>query len=130
MTSTSVSESSLFNAEGAVHSGVGARVKNVIGAVPTWVLWTIVVLWSVPTFGLLVSSFRPVADINDSGWWEVFIDPSFTLENYNEVLFESGGGRLSMWTHFLNSIAIVLPATVIPLAIASFAAYAFAWMDF
>ena len=130
MTSTSVSESSLFNAEGAVHSGVGARVKNVIGAVPTWVLWTIVVLWSVPTFGLLVSSFRPVADINDSGWWEVFINPSFTLENYNEVLFESGGGRLSMWTHFLNSIAIVLPATVIPLAIASFAAYAFAWMDF
>jgi alpha-glucoside transport system permease protein len=130
MTSTSVSESSLFNAEGAVHNGVGARVKSVIGAVPTWVLWTIVVLWSVPTFGLLVSSFRPVADINDSGWWEVFIDPSFTLENYNEVLFESGGGRLSMWTHFLNSIAIVLPATVIPLAIASFAAYAFAWMDF
>ena len=35
-----------------------------------------------------------------------------------------------MWQHFLNSLAITIPATVIPIAFAAFAAYAFAWMDF
>lgn len=130
MTSHSTTGKGMFSPEQAMHQGVGSRVKQVITAVPTWLLWAIVLLWTVPTIGLFISSFRPVADINDTGWWTVFTDPGFTFENYDEVLFGSGGGRLSMWTHFLNSIAIVLPATFIPIAVASSAAYAFSWMDF
>jgi alpha-glucoside transport system permease protein len=43
----------------------------------------IAVLWTVPTFGLLVTSFRPELDIRRSGWWTAFSDPQFTLDNYN-----------------------------------------------
>ena len=119
----------LFSAEAALEQGVGARVKRVLTAVPTWVLWLVVIVWTIPTIGLLVSSFRPADQLN-TGWWTVVTDPQFTLDNYDEVLFTEAGGRQSMWTHALNSLAIVLPATVIPIAIAAFAAYAFAWMDF
>ncbi len=86
----------------------------------------IAVLWTIPTFGLLVTSFRPQEDINNSGWWTVLSDPSFTLENYEEVLF----GRLDLGTSFINSFVITIPAVVIPITIALLAAYAFAWIEF
>ena len=86
----------------------------------------IAVLWTIPTFGLLVTSFRPQEDINNSGWWTVLSDPSFTLENYEEVLF----GRLDLGTSFINSVVITIPAVVIPITIALLAAYAFAWIEF
>ena len=53
----------------AVPAPAGQRLRRMLGAVPTWVMWLIVVLWTVPTFGLFTSSFRKVADINESGWW-------------------------------------------------------------
>ncbi|HET6652952.1 MAG TPA: carbohydrate ABC transporter permease [Nocardioides sp.] len=83
-------------------------------------------LWTVPTFGLLLTSFRPQASIQSSGWWTWFSNPEFTLENYEETLF--GGAALS--TYFINSIVITIPAVVIPVTVASLAAYAFAWMRF
>ena len=43
-------------------------------------------LWTIPTFGLLVTSIRPEEDVKTSGWWTWFKNPTFTLENYNEVL--------------------------------------------
>ena len=42
----------------------------------------IAVLWTIPTFGLFISSFRPAADIQTTGWWTFFTNPQFTLENY------------------------------------------------
>ena len=51
--------------------------------------------------------------------------PSFTLDNYKEVLFEAGLGQA-----FLNTIAVALPATLIPLIICSFFAYSLTWMNF
>ena len=48
---------------------------------------SITVLWTIPTFGLLVTSFRPAQDVANSGWWTVFAHPHFTLSNYNTVLF-------------------------------------------
>lgn len=89
----------------------------------------IAVLWTIPTLGLFISSFRPRDDINTSGWWTIFADPQFTFENYVEVL-QSGTTQLTILQSFINSIAITIPATLIPLMIAAMAAYAFAWIDF
>ncbi len=51
--------------------------------------------------------------------------PRFTTENYETVLFSEGIGR-----SFLNSLTVTVPATIIPILIAAFAAYALAWMRF
>lgn len=90
----------------------------------------IAVVWTIPTFGLFVSSFRPAVDIRTSGWWTVFTEPAFSLENYAEVLFQSGASSANLGSYFVNSIAITIPATVFPIAIAAMAAYAFAWIKF
>lgn len=89
----------------------------------------IAVLWTIPTLGLFISSFRPRDQIVSSGWWEFFLNPQVTGENYVDVL-QSGTTQLTMLESFVNSIAITIPATVVPLMIASMAAYAFAWIDF
>ncbi|MCE5209721.1 MAG: carbohydrate ABC transporter permease, partial [Chloroflexi bacterium] len=174
------------------------------------VLLLIVIIWSIPTLGLLVSSFRTRYDIQTTGWWKIFphrawetiatydpkelgLDPNgvmtvegvtgtfeelragikspdgdtqvtwvgnkrlgkievqqkvwtviwdFTLDNYREVLsakevtITSPDGTVqvipgqNMQQAFLNSLAVAVPSTIIPILIAAFAAYAFAWMDF
>jgi alpha-glucoside transport system permease protein len=169
-------------------------------------LGIICLLWTIPTLGLLISSFRPREAINSSGWWTIFphsemvtaqtielpretpfdqpitiaelgatvsdeqlqsgytlpdgrviqwesrrrrtiavqdtqfrANTDFTLENYRSVLTgqardASGNLRADAGTNFanpfLNSVAVAIPATVIPILIAAFAAYGFAWMRF
>ena len=88
----------------------------------------IAVLWTVPTAGLLISSFRPEDDVKSSGWWTIVTDPAFTLDNYREVL--AGGTSTDFATYFVNSIVITLPSVLIPISLATLAAYAFAWMRF
>ena len=87
----------------------------------------IAILWTTPTLGLLVTSFRPELDIRRSGWWTTFFTPDLTLENYSEALF---GSSTNLVTFFVNSLVITLPAVIIPISIALLAAYAFAWIDF
>ncbi|MCX6072061.1 MAG: ABC transporter permease subunit [Chloroflexi bacterium] len=172
-------------------------------------LLLLVVLWTIPTMGIFISSWRDRDDIATSGWWSVFphrdwqpvreidakalgVDPNqvmeiegvtgtfeefragietpdgkrvtwlgnkrlgrvevqervwtvswnFTLDNYKQVL----GGQDLTFTHadgtvevvpgdnmiraFVNSLSVAVPSTVIPILIAAFAAYAFAWMEF
>jgi len=84
------------------------------------------ILWTIPTFGLFVTSFRPPVDISTSGWWTFFTNPGITFENYQNAW--SGNGGLSAF--FLNSFVITLPAVLIPISLALLAAYAFAWIDF
>ena len=89
----------------------------------------VVALWLVPTLGVLITSFRPQAVVNTSGWWTTFahlFDSSqWTFENYRQTLDAQGFENA-----FLNSLAVTIPATVIPITIAAFAAYAFSWMEF
>ena len=89
----------------------------------------IAVLWTVPTIGLLVTSFRDQRAINRSGWWTAFGDPgAFTLENYRQAL--APGSSAGLGQYFINTIVITIPAVALPLFLASLAAYAFAWMPF
>jgi len=88
----------------------------------------IAVLWTIPTFGLLVSSFRPERVIKRTGWWTFFSNPVLTLDNYRAVFGQDGG--VNMADFFVNSLVICVPAVLIPLSLASLAAYAFAWIDF
>jgi alpha-glucoside transport system permease protein len=89
----------------------------------------ICLLWSLPTFGLFVSSFRPGQAITQTGWWETILNPlkagQWTLANYQQVLAGEGMGN-----SFINSLIVTIPSTVIPITIAAFAAYAFAWIRF
>jgi alpha-glucoside transport system permease protein len=85
-------------------------------------------LWTIPTFGLLVTSFRPQRDIATSGWWTFFKDPQLTLENYETVLSTEGSAGLG--NAFINSIVITIPSVLIPITLALLASYAFAWVDF
>jgi alpha-glucoside transport system permease protein len=89
----------------------------------------VVLLWLIPTVGVLITSFRPEELVDTSGWWTVLAHPfraaEWTFENYRAALSEQGFGNA-----FLNSLAVAIPSTVIPIAIAAFAAYAFTWMEF
>lgn len=173
-------------------------------------LLLLVIIWSIPTLGLFISSFRDRFDIQTSGWWTVFphkewqtvavLDPKelgldatgvmevegvqgtfeemrkgiaspdgdtqvawignrrlgrievqeqvwtvswdFTLDNYKQVLMgaevviiKADGSEevipgQDMSQAFLNSLAVAIPSTIIPILIAAFAAYGFAWMNF
>jgi len=103
--------------------------KRLTSKPATIVAVLIAIVWTIPTFGLFITSFRPGADSNTTGWWSVFVDPSFTLDNYFAAL-NAGGTALTLSASFINSLAITIPATVIPIVIASLVAYAFAWIDF
>ena len=85
--------------------------------------------WTIPTFGLFVTSFRPSEDTLTTGWWTVFTDPDFTLENY-QLALTSGGTTLTLGESFINSLAITFPVVFFALAVAALIAYAFAWIDF
>ena len=101
-----------------------ARLLN--NSLFTTIVIIIGLLWSIPTIGLFVSSFRPGNLIKTTGWWTALVPPwSFTIENYQQVLTAQGLGQA-----FLNSLIIAIPGTLLPTAIGAFAAYAFAWMKF
>jgi alpha-glucoside transport system permease protein len=108
----------------------------------TAILLILCLAWSIPTIGLLITSFRDRDVVNRSGWWTVVRDPEFTVENYRQVLagkditYVDAGGRTvtirseNLLQAFLNSVTVTIPAVVIPILIAAFAAYGFAWVDF
>jgi len=111
----------------AVTGSQARRSRRRLGRIPLHLsLVALTILWAVPAIALLVASFRPAAETNTSGWWTALTPPwQFTFENYEYVL-----GRSGIDTAFINSFIITIPATVLVVMVAAFAAYAFAWMDF
>jgi len=86
----------------------------------------ILIAWLLPTLGMLVNSIRPADDVSRSAWWTALSPTArFTAENYIHVFEQSG-----IENAFMNSLFITIPSTIIPVTIAAFAAYAFAWMKF
>ena len=109
---------------------MSARLKNILSSTPLHLAVILIAfIWTLPSVGLLISSFRLRNAVLRTGWWTVFQHPfnftQFQLDNYIQVLTAGGMGHA-----FLNSLTISIPATLIPIAVAAFAAYAFAWMEF
>jgi alpha-glucoside transport system permease protein len=92
-------------------------------------VFIICLLWTIPTLGLLVTSVRDPKNITTSGWWTALLHPfeanQWTLSNYQTVIASDGMGNA-----FINSLIVTLPSVAIPITIAAFAAYAFAWVPF
>jgi len=107
------------------------------------ILIVLVIIWSIPIIGLLISSLRPQDDVLNTGWWTIFKgDGDFTLNNYRRVLggsqatftdaegnvLRASGDNLSQ--AFINSFTVTIPSVIIPILIATAAAFGFAWMVF
>ena len=106
------------------------RLRKLLSGAPVRIVVLLIALvWTLPSAGLLISSLRPANDITSTGWWTVFSHPFeasvWTVENYEQVLTTHGLGNA-----FLNSVLVTVPSVVIPITIAAFAAYAFAWLEF
>ena len=122
--------------------GSAQRQRSVGNILVYGTLIIVCIIWTIPTLGTLVTSFRPADEATRTGWWTVIENPDFTLNAYREVL---GGGETTivntegervtvrgenMTQAFLNSLTVTIPAVIIPLLVAAFAAYGFAWMKF
>ena len=102
------------------------RLVKALNRTPIHIALAIIgLVWLAPTVGLLVTSFRPRSDIQATGWWETLSTLRFTAENYSAVL-----GAQGMLQAFINNLIISIPSTLLPLTIASMAAYAFSWVKF
>ncbi len=105
---------------------LGRLVDLFSGGLVRFVLLFIGLFWLLPTIGLAVSSLRAPSDINTTGWWSVFTEPAqLTVDNYRSLLEND-----RMVSAFWNTVLITVPASILVVLVAAFAAYAFAWIDF
>ncbi|MDQ0574083.1 carbohydrate ABC transporter permease [Agromyces albus] len=116
-----------YNADGTKATRVKKRLTS---RTATIVSLVIAVIWVIPTFGLLISSFRPEELIKTTGWWTIFENWGWTLDNYSEVLLSSSSSAPQLGSYFVNSIAITVPVVVFATVLAAMAAYALAWIPF
>jgi alpha-glucoside transport system permease protein len=110
-------------AAGRVRKRLNTRTATIVSIV-------IAVAWTLPTFGLFISSFRPEDQIKTTGWWTFFSDPQITFQNYQDVLFGRSSSSGQLASYFVNSLVITIPSVLFPLAFAALAAYALAWINF
>ena len=116
-----------YNLDGTKAERVKRRLTSRTATIFALVIATI---WVIPTFGLFISSFRPEDLIKTTGWWTVFENWGWTLDNYREVLFSSSASAPQLGSYFVNSIAITIPVVVFATVLAAMAAYALSWIPF
>lgn len=93
----------------------------------TFILLFLVIIWSAPTVGLLITALRDRDEAAASGWWTAIADPFnqiWSLASFEKAI--EGG----MLTSLMNTLVISIPATILPLVIAANAAYAFTFIEF
>jgi alpha-glucoside transport system permease protein len=115
---------------GKVKARVAKAHQRLTSPFASMIALVIAALWTVPTLGLLVTSFRgEQRQISRTGWWVALLPwnwDQFSLDNYRKAL--SGSNRLG--DYFINSLVMTLPSVLIPIFLALLAAYAFAWIPF
>jgi alpha-glucoside transport system permease protein len=92
------------------------------------VLVILAVFWLLPTVGLFITSLRAKGEAQTSGWWDVFLNPfsqDWNLSSYTTVLTEN-----KLATSFISSLAVTIPATILPLLFAAYAAFGFTFLTF
>jgi alpha-glucoside transport system permease protein len=92
------------------------------------ILTVLAILWLMPTIGLLITSVRERTEAQRTGWWDVILNPlsqRWELGSYASVLSESDLGR-----SFISSLAVTVPATILPLLFAAYAAFGFTFLTF
>ncbi len=111
----------------AVGEPLSARIVRFLSRTPVYLFLAFVgLLWLVPTLGLLFTSLLPASILNTTGWWEILSEPSLaTFDNYRSI-FDNQAITSAVWT----TLWISLGATILPILVASLAAYAFAWIEF
>ncbi|MFA5467944.1 MAG: carbohydrate ABC transporter permease [Sphaerochaetaceae bacterium] len=122
---------------------MGSLKKRKWTLIVNLVLLALVVLWAIPIIGLFISSLRGQDDVLTSGWWTIFKGKGgLTLDNYRQVLggsqytFVDAGGNTvrasgdNLSRAFMNSFTVTIPSVIIPILIASAAAFGFAWLVF
>jgi alpha-glucoside transport system permease protein len=128
VTAAAPEASPLYRTEPATMAG---RVRRRLTSRTASVVSIIIALfWTVPTFGLFISSFRPEDQIKTTGWWTFFSDPKLTMQNYSDVVFGQSSSSGQLASYFINSLVITIPAVIFSVSLAAMAAYALSWLDF
>lgn len=115
--------------QGGMSRVLTSRQTGLWGWVVSAVAVIIGLVWIIPTVGLLVTSVRTKDAASQSGWWTILDNLSLTLDNYREVL-SGTASQAGFLQATINSLAISIPSTIIPLTVAVFAAYGFSWVEF
>jgi alpha-glucoside transport system permease protein len=92
------------------------------------VLIFLAAIWLLPTVGLFITSLRAKGEAQTSGWWDVLLNPfsqDWDLSSYASVLTEN-----KLATSFISSLAVTIPATILPLLFAAYAAFGFTFLTF
>ena len=110
-----------------VEESAAARIVRVVGKAPVHLLLVVVALtWLVPTFGLFITSLLAPEDFQEQGWWQIFTEPAkVTFSNY-EAVFDND----AFVDALLTTAIVAVGGTLIPIVVAAFAGYAFAWLEF
>jgi alpha-glucoside transport system permease protein len=111
----------------ALSESTAARIARNLARTPVYFLLAFIgLLWLMPTIGLFFTSVLDPSVIGRIGWWEVLSKPSqATFENYREIFHND-----AITSSILTTLWISLGGTILPILVAAFAGYAFAWLDF
>ena len=110
-----------------LEESVATRIVRFLSRTPVYLILAFIgVLWLIPTIGLFFTSVIDPAEIGRIGWWEVLSKPSeATFENYREIFDNE-----QITSSILTTLWVALGGTILPILVASLAAYAFAWLEF